>query len=177
MEKFTTTDITKGLAIPFGRLREWIVKGFIKPSFPSQGQGKAAEFTIEDCYKIQAFRTMVESGFSRETAASYIRLIGDISLIDFVFIRRGEKAITYSKVISSGTTFEVPSGTVDDLSRDTTMKACGTAHIDLERGIFSLNDNEIDEDDLEEGSDNWQDFYIINVARIQKHVNSKMKGG
>lgn len=78
MERITTTDITKKLKIPFGRLREWIVRDYIKPSFPSPGQGQAAEFTIEDVYKIKAFQHMIDTGITRETAAEYIKNISGL---------------------------------------------------------------------------------------------------
>ncbi len=66
---FTTTDIVKGLQIPFGRLREWIVRGYVKPSVPAAGPGKAARFSIDDICRIHIFRIILEFGIPRERAA------------------------------------------------------------------------------------------------------------
>ena len=41
---YSTIDISKALNIPRERLRDWMVRGFIKPSLPSTSKGTIAIF-------------------------------------------------------------------------------------------------------------------------------------
>ena len=72
MDTFSTLQIEKGLEIPRERLREWIIRGFIKPSHPSPGQGIKTEFSRLDVYKVALFRNLIDLGISRKVAGLYI---------------------------------------------------------------------------------------------------------
>jgi len=68
-DDFSTLDICKALNIPRERLRSWMKEGFIEPNEPSEGQGKRAIFTRQGVYKIAIFKSYIERGFDRKTAA------------------------------------------------------------------------------------------------------------
>lgn len=72
-EAFTTFQISKNLGIAYGRLREWIDRGFIKPSIQkAEGQGSKSLFDRTDVYAIKLFSYLMERGFSRKEAANRI---------------------------------------------------------------------------------------------------------
>lgn len=79
---YTTTDIAR-LGIKRERLKEWMSRGFIKPSVESAtGAGTKNLFSLWDLYMIQLFQYLVERGFSREDSARRIRwllLVGNIA--------------------------------------------------------------------------------------------------
>jgi DNA-binding transcriptional MerR regulator len=72
---FSTFDLMKVFKISRPRLREWMIRGFIKPTFPSNGQGTRALFTKKDIYKVALFMRLIEVGFRRKQAAELSRSI------------------------------------------------------------------------------------------------------
>jgi len=74
-DKFSTLDIVKALEIPRERLREWMNRGFIKPSEPARGQGTKAVFTRIDVYGVALFRHLLTKGFKREIASEYVQAV------------------------------------------------------------------------------------------------------
>ena len=87
----TTSDICKGLNIKFGRLREWLVHGYIKPSIPSPGQGQPAEFSLFDVYMIELFRHLTANlRLARDEAARCLSLIDKFKPVpgDFLVVAR-----------------------------------------------------------------------------------------
>ncbi|MFC1895330.1 hypothetical protein ACFL0Q_01520 [Thermodesulfobacteriota bacterium] len=76
MEKlYTTTTVTKlGIGLP--RVKDWLERGFIKPSAQvAEGKGNKNLFTVNDLYLIKLFSILVASGFSRDDAAEKIKSI------------------------------------------------------------------------------------------------------
>jgi hypothetical protein len=70
---YSTIDIERGLKISRERLREWTAKGFIKPSIPSPGQGRRAEFSREDILRVCVFDELLRIGFKRDMAGQIIQ--------------------------------------------------------------------------------------------------------
>jgi DNA-binding transcriptional MerR regulator len=68
-DNFSTFDVLKIFKISRPRLREWMVRGFIKPTIPANGQGTKALFTKEDIYKIALFIRLIKVGFKRKQAS------------------------------------------------------------------------------------------------------------
>jgi hypothetical protein len=79
---YTTTDIAR-LGTKRERLKEWMLRGYIKASIESaNGAGTKNLFSRWDLYMIQLFQYLVERGFSREDTARRIRwlfLVGEIA--------------------------------------------------------------------------------------------------
>ena len=75
--EFSTLDIVKALKIPRERLRDWMNRSFIKPSVPAEGQGTKAIFTLQDGYGVKLFQALIENGFSREAASSFVKKFMD----------------------------------------------------------------------------------------------------
>ena len=70
---FTTFEICEKMKIRQERLREWIDRGFVKPSVQSaQGRGTKNLFSQTDLYLIETFRCLIRRGFSRKEAGSRI---------------------------------------------------------------------------------------------------------
>ena len=71
-ELYTLSDISKILGIQRERLSDWLVRGFIKPSAKSKGQGKPSWFTKGDIYLIRLLDDMIDRGIDRAEAAKYV---------------------------------------------------------------------------------------------------------
>jgi len=168
MDRITTTSIVKNLKIPFGRLREWIVRGYIQPSFPSPGQGQAAEFTLEDVLKISAFKHMIDGGLTRETAASYIRSIGDLKNAGDTIVftrsdsvteiekRRGlERPLREGEFSTEPVSFSIVPAVIATVT--------GTIPIPT---IKTKNARRCDLDLPED----WSDVYVLNFRKIRESV-------
>jgi hypothetical protein len=85
-EELTSFEVSKKLGIPYGRLREWIVRGHVKPSTQAHGQGSKAYFTKFDLYLIKLFDHLLKFGLYREEAAQRVnemRHVAKISERDF----------------------------------------------------------------------------------------------
>lgn len=146
MERFTTTDITKGLKIPFGRLREWIIRGYATPSFPSAGQGQAAEFTIEDIYKIKTFKHMIEGGLTRETAGIFVKAIGDLGIAPWDYY-----ALLFTRAKNRVKVIKI------EVSENFTADMGGQISLNLQNA-----------DKWDEG---WDDIYFLNIKKITETVD------
>ena len=72
-EEFSTFDIIKSLEIPRERLKDWMNKGFIRPSVPAKGQGTKAVFTLLDVYSVALFVQLITLfGLHRKSAAEFV---------------------------------------------------------------------------------------------------------
>lgn len=96
---YSTLDIVKALDIPRERLRDWMIRGFIKPSLPSTGKGTIAVFTKADVFGVALFGKLLEKGFKREMAAEYIEMVvgqnlyRNLNFISFKSVIRDEKRV------------------------------------------------------------------------------------
>ena len=79
-DDFSTFDIQKGLELPQERLRQWLKNEYIVPAVPAKGQGTRASFTKTDCYRVELFRRLVDSGLKREIAAKFLGTLTDDDL-------------------------------------------------------------------------------------------------
>ena len=69
-EYFSHHEVARILNIKKDRLRGWLNEGFVKPSIPSAGRGKANLYTRHDLYAIGLFMSLIDTGYSREFARS-----------------------------------------------------------------------------------------------------------
>ena len=65
---YSTIDLSKAFDIPRERLRDWMVRDFIKPSLPSTSKGTIAIFTKNDAYRVYLFDVLVDAGLTRKAA-------------------------------------------------------------------------------------------------------------
>lgn len=70
--EFSTFDIIKALGIPRERLKDWMSKGYAKPSIPAKGKGTKAVFYRIDVYTIALFRHLVEDRHFTRDVASWV---------------------------------------------------------------------------------------------------------
>jgi hypothetical protein len=162
---FTTSDITRGLEIPKERFREWVIRDYIKPSVPSPGQGQAAWFTIDEVYRVQLFRTMIEGGYSREAAAGFLSCTRErkdpwLHHCQFIFYRRTkEQVITMVSIHDDEAVMskDEKNQLVLDLTSGFPGQPLGET-VD----VWSPED--------------WSDIYIVNVRAIRDFVDLRMRG-
>lgn len=97
-QEFSTFDIVKKLNIPRERLREWMKRGFIKPTVKASGVGTKAIFTLQDVYKILLFKHLIEIGFIREIAANFIKDLDILELLsgDYIGFRIGKDRVPWA---------------------------------------------------------------------------------
>jgi len=105
-DEFSTLDIVKKLPIPRERLREWMVRGFVKPSYPSVKQGSRATFTRSDVYGVALFKYLIERGYRRKYASSFVSEfveLGGFEKIEHILFRRSRKGEIRAIKILAGT--------------------------------------------------------------------------
>ena len=77
-EQYSTLDICKALGITRERLRDWMNRGFIKPSIQeAKGQGTKALFSRNDVYLIMLFLTLIWNGINRKESSGIIQDLGE----------------------------------------------------------------------------------------------------
>lgn len=156
-QTFTTTDIIQCLKIPRERLRDWISRGFVNPSVPAPGQGKAAEFSIWDVYRIELFRVLIDGGFSRTTAAEFVKVVpegddenGPVSYI--MFRREG-----------------------DEIRSFTVLRGAGALSVDLAGGRIGVGPHGyFDPRQIKDSKfdpENWDNLHLVNFEKIRKTVD------
>ena len=76
MNGYTTFQIIKALTIPRERLKDWMEKGFVKPSLQqARGKGTKALFSLLDVYALALFKHLIEEcHFSRDAASHFSSL-------------------------------------------------------------------------------------------------------
>jgi hypothetical protein len=76
MKGYTTFQIVKALNIPRERLKDWMEKGFVKPSLQqARGKGTKALFSLLDVYALALFKHLIEEcHFTRDAASQFSSL-------------------------------------------------------------------------------------------------------
>ncbi len=183
-QTYTTTDIVKTLRITRERLRDWMVRGYVKPSVPAPGQGLPAEFTKWDVYMVALFKKLIDRGFVRDEAAKaitdmsmYRRNLPEIdgieSTITHFVVRWQDKwvdgflDVVYSGVELEGRILKVRSAV--DLNSgliinffDQTNLGGGVIYFDFRsraQGDATL----------------WDDIFIINFRKLVKFVDTALQ--
>ena len=76
--QYSTLDICKGLGITRERIRDWMNRGFIKPSIQeAKGQGTKALFSRNDVYLIMLFLTLIRNGINRKESSGIIQELSE----------------------------------------------------------------------------------------------------
>jgi len=165
---FSTLDIVKALNIERERLRDWMTRGYVKPSVEAEGQGTRAVFTAHDAYGVALFRDLVGRGFSRERASAIVKL----------FMKQkgepGSKKTSYIIIRESmegDGVIETTIECVDSDSSDHTVDLKTGHHIprilkDLPmlKDVYYKDDNE------------WRILYAVNFAALRKEVDAALGG-
>jgi DNA-binding transcriptional MerR regulator len=96
---YTTFTIKKKLGVKIDRLKDWMNRGFIKPSIKSaSGPGTKNLFSIEDLYRIKLFKLLIEKGFNREMASALIKTLAPNPYSNFR-IDWGSHNLVYSEKV------------------------------------------------------------------------------
>jgi hypothetical protein len=151
---YSTIDISKALNIPRERLRDWMVRGFIKPSLPSTSKGTIAIFIRTDVVCVALFMKLITKGFKREAAAEYVDFLtekpGLTNIINFIMLK--------SVVRNSGLEV-VPFFAYGPVLLN--------LDIDKDRNVTTNLTGRIE-------ADEWDDIQIINVENIQEEVDAAL---
>ena len=77
-EQYSTLDICKSLGITRERIRDWMNRGFIKPSIQeAKGQGTKSLFSRNDVYLIMLFLTLIGNGINRKESSGIIQELSE----------------------------------------------------------------------------------------------------
>jgi hypothetical protein len=100
--RYSTMEVCEALGIKRERLREWVVRKFIRPLQPFSGQGVEGVFDESDVYAVAVFKNLVENRrFSRDLAGKMMtRWVGAhhpgaIEYVGFVFEGKKIIAVNY----------------------------------------------------------------------------------
>jgi len=75
-EEFTIKNIVDALGIPRERFKEWVYRGFIKPSIEqADGVGTKNIYSRTDVYGVALLDGLIQNGFKREVAKRCVRLL------------------------------------------------------------------------------------------------------
>ena len=110
-DRFSTLDIEKNLRIKRERLRAWMARGFIVPTYASTGQGRAAGFTFDDLCKVAIFRELIECGLRGEAAATVISVIESGKLLQDIKL---ELPMNVARAAIRAIGYDVPAGSQCD---------------------------------------------------------------
>lgn len=76
-QEFYAPDVETITGVKRLRLHQWIDRGYFTPSIKrARGSGTKNVFSRRDLYTIETFKRLIESGFSRSLAKTYIDLKG-----------------------------------------------------------------------------------------------------
>jgi hypothetical protein len=152
---YSTIDISKALNIPRERLRDWMVRGFIKPSLPSTSKGTIAIFIRTDVVCVALFMKLITKGFKRDAAAEYVELLiekpGLTNSINFIIL----KSVVRNSDLEVASFFSYGTNPLN-------------LHIDKDRNVNTSFTDRIIE------ADEWDDIQIINVVNIIKEVDAAL---
>ena len=70
-KEFLSADVCRITGIKSNTFGQWLARGFIRPSRPAGRSGYRNVFTMEDLCRIELFRLLTDSGFSRTNAAKF----------------------------------------------------------------------------------------------------------
>jgi hypothetical protein len=152
---YSTLDIVKALNIPRERLRDWMTRGFIKPSLPSTGKGTIAVFTKADVFGVALFGKLLEKGFKREMAAEYIEMVLSQN------IYKALNFILFKSVIRNGKRVVEIEEQIGKSSLKVEIDEKGNAKV-----ISGPFENPITEE--------WEDIHILNVGNLFKEVDAAL---
>ena len=152
---YSTLDIVKALNIPRERLRDWMIRGFIKPSLPSTGKGTIAVFTKADVFGVALFGKLLEKGFKREMAAEYIEMVLSQN------IYKALNFILFKSLIRDGKRVVEIEGQMGKSSLKVEIDEKGNAKV-----ISGPFENPIAEE--------WEDIHILNVGNLFKEVDAAL---
>ena len=152
---YSTLDIVKALNIPRERLRDWMIRGFIKPSLPSTGKGTIAVFTKADVFGVALFGKLLEKGFKREMAAEYIEMVLSQN------IYKALNFILFKSVIRDGKRVVEIEEQIGKSSLKVEIDEKGNAKV-----ISGPFENPIAEE--------WEDIHILNVGNLFKEVDTAL---
>jgi hypothetical protein len=174
--EFSTFDITKGLRIPRGRLREWMNFGFITPSVQADGQGTRAVFTRSDVHTVALFRNLIDYGLNRAAAAEFMR--------DFADRVKKEKSSTkYPETVYIVFRLSIEKG---EEIKDVLRLGPGVWKFDVEGGIVDLKlsmqesrqhitSTDYTDGDIPEKNTNWRNVHMINYKKICEDVDKALE--
>jgi hypothetical protein len=123
-EEFTTFDVIKILKIKRERLKDWLQRGFIKPSRQEKtGPGLKAYFDRWQVCMIRLFQHLIEHGISRAEASLWVDklmnrpdlhpIMPKRSIKFFVMERKGGQVIVGRSIYGAASQVELHEG-IDD---------------------------------------------------------------
>ncbi len=155
--EFSTLDIVKALEIPRERLREWMNRGYVRPSTPAQGQGKKAVFTRQDVYNVQVFRQLVDFGVERDTAFHFVKFYSDR-------MKTYKQESSYMVIRFGKLKPQVKYGSK---SQRTASFASDNDKLCLDVGAT--------EEHKDINDDNWRTIHIVNLKTLHKETDSALQ--
>jgi len=167
--EFSTLDIVKALKIERERLRDWMTRGYVKPSVEAEGQGTRAVFTAHDVYGVALFRRLVESGFSRESAGIIVKMFMEKKGSETD--RQETSYILIRESIGNDGVVEIVLSTIASDSNNHT--------VDLKTGHHlpkTLKDLPMYKDDYYKDDNEWRILYVVNFAALRKEVDAALGG-
>lgn len=151
-------DVARKLGIPRERFREWLVRGFIRPSIQqASGSGTRNLFSRWDMYLIALFQHLIERGLGREEASAYVNALSDRPAVinHIVFkIRTSDNGETEISIIDIPPDEEEP-------------------RIDIRTGNMNIWFDQLRQM-IEAPDEEYDEILIVNFGKIRRTVDRKL---
>lgn len=155
---FTTFEIVKKLRIERGCLREWIERGYIKPSIQTaSGVGTKNLFSRLDLYQIKFFQSLLSRGLSRAEAARCADMVS-YSGIKFIESCMSKKDSKYYNKPHPYPIFAIISHRTNDKGKNNPFS----------QFIFDLNEKKL----VLKKVDDEDYILVLNLTRLREKVDS-----
>ena len=77
MNRFSTNEVCEALGIKYQRLREWIDRGYVVPTWRAEGSGNRTAFSRQEVYLVALFMHLIlVEGFDRGLAGERVAAVG-----------------------------------------------------------------------------------------------------
>lgn len=182
MKGYTTFKISRALTIPRERLKDWMEKGFIRPSLQqARGKGTKALFSLLDVYALALFKHLIEECCLSRDAASQFSSIWLEYIYNFPY-QIGEKISdrALSELLSNELIFitsrEPDLISLSDLQNRETKKVRNVRYSPFSfHGISDTFLNSLTNHlkPLVE-QNTWEDIHLINFKRIREKVDAAL---
>ena len=170
--QYSTLDICKALSITRERIRDWMDRGFIKPSIQeAKGQGTKALFSRNDIYLVELFLTLIRNGINRRESSGIIQELGaDRKSKDFETLMESDFLLfrsSYSKEKCARSMVAIDMYRGNLLDVETAMPHAFYKHKvvkDMEK-IFAQKG---------ETESGWSVSFIVNFNKIKKDTDTAL---
>lgn len=167
--EYQLKEVLNALDIPRERFREWLLRGYIKPSIQkAQGTRIINKYSLRDVYGIALFKHLIEKGhFPRNEAAKFvtewfeqtIRIpVAALNLYNILIFLQDDTGTYFCQY------FSIHGLGAEKGDSDVIRSQKNYLRLEAIRAQAMMETESID----------WQNIFIVNFQKIKKSVDSRL---